>query len=78
MEQNETPKTDWLNEDAVNEIDLDAIMNRICRYVWAGLGIACLAGAIFAGAWWHLFTAAICGVMWLAFKAEQPEDENGK
>ena len=35
MEQNETPKTDWLNEDAVNEIDLDAIMNKICRYVWA-------------------------------------------
>ena len=51
MEQNETSKTDWLNEDAANEIDLDAIMNKICRYVWAGLGIACLAGAIFAGAW---------------------------
>ena len=33
MEQNETPKTDWLHEDPLKEIDPDAIMNKICRYV---------------------------------------------
>ena len=78
MEQKETPKTDWLNEEPLKEIDFDAISNKICRYVWAGLGIICLAGAMCAGAWWHLGTAAICGVMWLAIKAEQPKKENGK
>ena len=65
-------------DDCGNEIDLTPIMNKIIRYIWAGLGIACLAGVIFAGAWWHLFTAAICAAMYLAFKSEEQTPTNGR
>lgn len=39
-------------------------------YLWGGLGCMCLAGAVFTGAWWHLGTAAVCALMFLAFKSE--------
>lgn len=41
--------------------------------VWSVLGLACLAGVIFAGAWWHLGTTAICGVMAMSFNADPRE-----
>ncbi len=59
-------------------MEFETLINKITKWTWLVLGIGCLAGVIFAGAWWHLFTATICGVMWLALKAEEPEDENGK
>ena len=71
-EKNISTKRDWRN--AVEDMDAAALMNKITRYIWAGLGIACMAGVIFAGAWWHLFTAAVCAIMYLAFKSEEETD----
>lgn len=56
-------------------MEFETLINKIAKYTWLGLGVACLAGVIFAGAWWHLGTTGICAIMYLAFKAEEPEDE---
>ena len=53
----------------------EILMNKFAAFVWLGLGIVCLCGAIFCGAWWHLFTAAICAVMYLGFKSEEKRDD---
>ena len=37
--------------------ETERIMNGIQRLTWGVLGLGCLAGAILAGAWWHLLTA---------------------
>ena len=51
----------------------EAIYHKTTKWIWAALGAACLAGAIFAGAWWHLATAGICYVMYSAHKSESDE-----
>ena len=65
-------------EELNDELDLTLLMNKIFRYVWAVLGIGCLAGVIFAGAWWHLFTAGICLCMYWAFKAEEKQIDGNR
>ena len=49
---------------------------KLLRYTWGGLGCLCLAGVIFAGAWWHLVTAALCAVMDFAYKSEDNEEDD--
>ena len=49
---------------------------KLLRYTWGGLGCLCLAGVTFAGAWWHLVTAALCAVMYFAYKSEDNEEED--
>lgn len=44
-------------------------------YLWAGLGCMCLAGVVFAGAWWHLVTTAICALMFFAQKSENDKQK---
>lgn len=51
----------------------DAIINRGFMIVWAVLGLGALAGVIFAGAWWHLFTAAISAVMFMVCRHEEKQ-----
>ena len=69
MEQKKAPILDTVDECG-NEIDITPIVNKIFRGIWAVLGLGCLAGVIFAGAYWHLLTGGICAVMYLAFKDE--------
>ena len=49
---------------------------KLLRYTWGGLGCLCLAGVIFAGAWLHLVTAALCAVMYFAYKSEDKEEDD--
>ena len=49
---------------------------KLFQYLWGGLGCVCLAGVIFAGAWWHLVTAALCAVMYFAYKSEDNEEDD--
>jgi len=49
---------------------------KLPQYIWGGLGCMCLAGVIFAGAWWHLGTAAICALMYFACKSEDNEEDD--
>lgn len=62
-----------------NEIEIAPIVNKISKFIWAGLGIGSLCGVIFAGAWWHLLTAGVCLAMYLTFKSEEKQlDKNGR
>lgn len=58
----------------------DRINGKAFEIIWAALGIGALAGVIFAGAYWHLFTVGICALMYLAQRAENRKDEkrNGR
>ena len=46
---------------------------KLPQYIWGGLGFVCLAGVIFARAWWHLGTTAVCALMYFACKSENNE-----
>lgn len=43
---------------------------KVAVIIFVILGLTALVGALFAGAWWHYFTAVICGIMTLACIAE--------
>lgn len=43
----------------------ETLGNFIWLCLFALLGLSALIGALFFGAWWHLFTAAMCFVMCL-------------
>lgn len=49
----------------------ELIANNLISYIWLTLAVGCLIGVIFAGAWWHLFTAGICLMMYFAMKVEK-------
>lgn len=51
---------------------------KLFQYLWGGLGCICLAGVIFAGAWWHLWTTAICAAMYFVCKSESNDKEDGR
>lgn len=59
---------------------MDKIQNflvaKLPQYIWGGLGCMCLAGVIFAGAWWHLGTTAVCALMYFACKSEENEGDD--
>lgn len=55
------------------EVNDKKFETRPMLYIWGGLGCICLAGVIFAGAWWHLFTVALCGLMFMAFLTDDDE-----
>ena len=55
------------------EVNDKKFETRPMLYIWGGLGCMCLAGVIFAGAWWHLFTVALCGLMIMAFLTDDDE-----
>ncbi|MBQ7774537.1 MAG: hypothetical protein IJ379_01320 [Lachnospiraceae bacterium] len=58
---------------------VETLSNLIQGGVWLLLGLSALTGAIFFGAWWHFFTAAICGVfVWLMFTDDQYGTESVK
>lgn len=42
----------------------DILIHKGLAYVWLALLIGCLAGVVFAGAYWHLFTAGISWIMY--------------
>lgn len=58
----------------------ETIMKKVPMYFWGAFGSMCMIGVIFFDAWWHIFTAAICGAMFLAHRAEFKEEEerNGR
>lgn len=56
---------------------MENTMNKIAMWAWGVLGIFCLGGVLFAGAWWHIPTALICFVMFLSFKCECKKDGGG-
>jgi len=56
--------------------DFDQKLNKGLSYIWLFLMLGCLAGVIFAGAYWHLFTAGISFVMWRAMSTESTESDD--
>lgn len=53
-------------------MDNELTYHKIAGGMWAALGAACLGGVLFAGAWWHLGTAAIC---WLFYRIHKSESD---
>jgi len=45
----------------------ERIINNTMAYTWAAVGVGSFVGAVIFGAWWHLFTALICYIMFRAF-----------
>lgn len=56
---------------------MEAVVNKIQRRFWGILAVCCAATVIFFGAYWHLMTAGICFIMYLASRDED-KDSNGK
>ncbi|MBO5546236.1 MAG: hypothetical protein J5951_06210 [Bacteroidales bacterium] len=42
----------------------DILIHKGLAWVWLALLIGSLAGVVFAGAYWHLFTAGVSWIMW--------------
>lgn len=49
------------------------LMEKLPRYMWLFLMFITGMGVIFAGAWWHLFTILICGIMYLSLTIEEKD-----
>lgn len=49
------------------------LMEKLPRYMWLFLMFITGMGVIFAGAWWHLFTMLICGIMYLSLTIEEKD-----
>lgn len=47
-------------------------------YGWAGLGITILICALYCGAWWHLTTATLCGLMSYITGRQARRDQDNK
>ena len=46
--------------------NLTYTLGKIQALAFALVGLVCIYGAIFKGAWWHIGTAVICAVMVVA------------
>ena len=54
-------------------------MDRIFGWIFTAFGVGALAGVVFCGAWWHLLTAAACGVLaWMLFRDAKEEAKTRK
>lgn len=53
--------------------DYSYIIARINMWIWGILGISCLAGVIFYGAWWHIGTVLVCFLMFMTNYQEAKE-----
>ena len=73
MNTEQTPKTNLQDENPVDEFGI--AVNKIFRFIWAGLFILCLYGIIFQGAYWHIGTAILCAVMYAALKDDDAEKQ---
>lgn len=50
------------------------MMDRIFGWIFTAFGVGALVGVVVCGAWWHLFTVAVCGVMaWMLFREAKEE-----
>lgn len=49
------------------------LMEKLPRHMWLFLMFITGMGVIFAGAWWHLFTMLICGIMYLSLTIEEKD-----
>ena len=50
------------------------MMDRIFGWIFTAFGVGALVGAVGYGAWWHLFTVAVCVVMaWMLFREAKEE-----
>lgn len=49
------------------------LMEKLPRYMWLFLMFVTGMGVIFAGAYWHLFTMLICGIMYLTLTIEEKD-----
>lgn len=49
------------------------LMEKLPRYMWLFLMFITAMGVIFAGAYWHLFTMLICGIMYLTLTIEEKD-----
>ena len=48
----------------------------IFAFVFCLLAVACLAGAVAAGAWWHIITAVICAAVAAAIRKDAIGNED--
>ena len=54
-------------------------MDRTFGWIFTAFGVCALAGVAFCGAWWHLLTAAACGVLaWMLFRDAKEEAKTRK
>lgn len=58
----------------MNSSDFEKAINSMIFYVFVAVAIMGII-ALFCGAWWHLFTVAVCGLMALVVRDGR---DNGK
>lgn len=59
-----------------NQRIMERIINNLTAYIWLALFIVALFGIIFKGAWWHLWTAGLCWIMFRAMYIPKDKDNN--
>lgn len=52
------------------------IVNTIVTNAWLVLGIVCALAVLFAGAYWHGWTALLCYLMWRVSREQNAEDSS--
>lgn len=55
---------------------MERIINNLTAYIWLALFIVALFGIIFKGAWWHLWTAGLCWIVFRAMYIPKDNDNN--
>lgn len=55
---------------------METIINRVISSFWLVLGIVCALAVLFAGAYWHGWTALLCYLMWRVSRGQNAEDSS--
>lgn len=60
------------------EDKFDKITNRTFAVIFTAMFITTLCGIIFKGAWWHIYTLIVTGILAIAFWTEKDEDDENE
>lgn len=55
---------------------MERIINKIVSNFWLVLSIVCALAILFAGAYWHGWTALLCYLMWQVSREQNAEDSS--
>lgn len=54
----------------------DKICNRTFAVIFTVMFVTTLCGIVFKGAWWHLYTLIVTGILALSFWCEKEDPDN--
>ncbi len=52
------------------------ISNKVFAVIFTVMFVTTLCGIVFKGAWWHLYTLIVTGILALAFWCEKEDTDN--